>query len=345
MLLFRLRCASRSPSLLLALSLLAVTVSPAAQAESGLGDVPEVPLEEVLVTGTQPGPGLWRVSKPSAGDDHVLWILGTYGPLPKKMKWQSAELERVLGESEECIGPPRMTAGVGPVRGLTLLPSLIGIRKNPAGERLQDILPADLYARWLPLKERYLGRDDTVEKWRPIFAAQEVFSEALKQSGLEWSTEIWPVVEKLARRQKVPIIEPEVSVELDQPRAVVKEFKNTSLDDVECFAKTITRLESDLDLMRVRANAWATGDVARLRELAPVDNASACIAAILDAQFMQDLGAGEWPELRAAAWLGAVEAALEKNTSTVAVLAIDQILRPDGYVSRLRSRGYVVEET
>jgi len=26
------------------------------------------------------------------------------------------------------------------------------------------------------------------------------------------------------------------------------------------------------------------------------------------------------------------------------VLAIDQILKPDGYVARLRSRGYVVEE-
>jgi hypothetical protein len=324
--------------------LLAAAASVDALAEPVADQVQEQAIEEILVTGTQPGPGLWRVSNPSAGDGHVLWILGTYGPLPKKMQWQSDELEIVLAESQECIGPPRMNAAVGPIRGLALLPSLVGIRRNPDGARLQDVVPADLYARWTPLKQRYIGRDDDVEKWRPIFAAQEVFSKALKQSGLESSVEIWPVVEKLARKHKVPVTEPEISVEFDEPRSIVREFKKTPLDDVECFARTITRLESDLDLMKVRANAWATGDVARLRELAPVDNASACIAAILDAQFMLDLGADEWPELRATAWLEAAQTALGRNPSTVAVLSVDQILKPDGYVARLRSRGYLVED-
>jgi TraB/PrgY/gumN family len=96
--------------------------------------------------------------------------------------------------------------------------------------------------------------------------------------------------------------------------------------------------------MRVRANAWATGDVAKLRELAPVDNASACIAVVLNAQVMQDRGAADWPARRAAAWLSAVEQALARNASTVAVLSIDQILKPDGYVAQLRARGYVVED-
>jgi hypothetical protein len=36
-------------------------------------------LETVLVTGEQPGPGLWKVSH----GDHVLWILGAQYPLPK----------------------------------------------------------------------------------------------------------------------------------------------------------------------------------------------------------------------------------------------------------------------
>jgi hypothetical protein len=78
--------------------------------------------------------------------------------------------------------------------------------------------------------------------------------------------------------------------------------------------------------------------------LAPVDNASACIAVALNAQVMRERGAGDWPVLRAAAWLEAVEAALAANASTVAVLSIDQILRPDGFVAQLRARGYVVED-
>jgi hypothetical protein len=94
----------------------------------------------------------------------------------------------------------------------------------------------------------------------------------------------------------------------------------------------------------VRANAWARGDVARLRELAPVDNASACIAAVINAQVMQDRGYTDWPARRAAAWLTAAEEALARNVATVSALSIDEILKPDGLVARLRAKGYVVED-
>jgi len=307
-------------------------------------DAFEPPIEEVLVTGQQPGPGLWKVTRPSDGTDHVLWILGSYGPLPKQLRWRSAELEAALSESQAVIAPVSMRASVGPLGGVTLLPSLVGLRRNPDDARLEDVVPAELYARWLPLKERYIGKDGDVEKWRPIFAAQQLYEKALRKSGLESSGVVWPAVDKLARKAKVKIVEPEVTVRIDKPRAAIKEFKQAPLEDVECFAKTIERLESDLDLMKVRANAWATGDVEKLRALAPVDNASACIAVALNAQVMQDRGYTDWPARRTAAWLDAVEAALAGNRSTVAVLSIDQILKPDGFVAQLRARGYVVED-
>jgi hypothetical protein len=305
---------------------------------------PSPPIEEVLVTGQQPGPGLWKVTRPADGTDHVLWILGSYGPLPKKLGWRSAELEAALAESQAVIAPVSMRASVGPLGGVTLLPSLVGLRRNPDDARLEDVLPAELYARWLSLKQRYIGKDADIETWRPIFAAQELYEKALRKSGLEPFGVVWPAVEKLARKAKVKIVEPEVTVRIDKPRAAIKEFKQAPLDDVECFAKTLERLESDLDLMKVRANAWATGDVEKLRALAPVDNASACIAVALNAQVMQDRGYTDWPARRAAAWLDAVEVALADNRSTVAVLSIDQILKPDGFVAQLRARGYVIED-
>jgi len=328
---------------LLSVSTACLTLGSAAAADVAQEAVPAT-VEEVLVTGQQPGPGLWKVTRPSAGDDHVLWILGSYGPLPKKMQWRSAELESVLAESQEIIGPVTMNAKVGPLRGITLLPSLVGVRKNPNGERLQDLLPADLYARWIPLKERYIGRDDDVEKWRPIFAAGELYDKAVRAHGLESFGTIWPAVEKLARKARVKVTEPKVTVKVAKPRDAIRDFKRAPLDDVECFAKTIARLESDLDLMRVRANAWATGDVAKLRELAPVDNASACISVVLNAQVMRDRGYTDWPERRRAAWLSAVEQALARNASTVVVLSIDQILKADGFVAQLRAKGYAVQD-
>ena len=313
-----------------------------ARAQEAVG--PQPAIEEVLVTGQQPGPGLWKVTRPADGTDHVLWILGSYGPLPKKMSWRSAELEAALAGSQAVIAPVSMRASVGALGGVTLLPSLVGLRRNPDGARLEDVVPPELYARWLPLKERYIGRDEDVEKWRPIFAAQKLYEQALRRSGLEPYGVVWPAVEKRARKARVKIVEPEVEVRIDKPRAAIKEFKQAPLDDLECFAKTIERLESDLELMRVRANAWASGDVQKLRALAPVDNASACIAVALNAEVLRQRGAGDWPAQRAAAWLEAVEKAFAANASTVAVLNVEQILRPDGYVAELRARGYVVED-
>ncbi len=302
------------------------------------------PIEEVLVTGQQPGPGLWKVTRPGDADGHVLWILGNYSPLPKNMTWRSTELESVLAASQELLAPVSVNASAGPLGGITLLPSLIGVRRNPADARLQDVVPPDLYARWLPLKARYLGNDDDVEEWRPIFAAQELYRAALKKRDLVPYEGVWPRVEKLARKAKLRITEPGIELKVEKARSAIKEFKTTPLADVECFARTIQRLESDLDLMRDRANAWAVGDVARLRALAPVERASACIGVVLQSTFMQERGYGDLLERVQAAWLTAAEQSLARNASTVAVLSIDEILKPDGYVARLRQQGYAIED-
>jgi hypothetical protein len=302
------------------------------------------PIEEVLVTGQQPGPGLWKVTRPGDADGHVLWILGNYSPLPKNMTWRSTELESVLATSQELLAPVSVNASAGPLGGITLLPSLVGVRRNPADARLQDVVPPDLYARWLPLKARYLGNDDDVEEWRPIFAAQELYRAALKKRDLVPYEGVWPRVEKLARKAKLRITEPGIELKVEKARSAIKEFKTTPLADVECFARTIQRLESDLDLMRDRANAWAMGDVARLRELAPVARASACIGVVLQSSFMQERGYGDLLERVQAAWLAAAEQSLARNASTVAVLSIDEILKPDGYVARLRQKGYAIED-
>ena len=43
-------------------------------------------------------------------------------------------------------------------------------------------------------------------------------------------------------------------------------------------------------------------------------------------------------------WLNAAEAAIKNNKVALAVLPIGRIVSTDGYVAKLRSRGYSVEE-
>lgn len=306
--------------------------------------VSETVLDEVLVTGEQAGPGLWKVTRPSADGDHVLWILGRYGPLPKDLKWRSRELESAIAGSQELLAEPEVNPDVGVFSGIALLPSLIGLRHNPDDRSLQDVVPAELYQRWLPLKSRYIGKDDKVERWRPLFAAGELYREAIDDAGLERSTAVWTSVRKLARRHDLRITTPEVEVKVEQARSAVKQFKREPLDDVDCFAKTIELLESDLDLMRERANAWATGDVEALRRSWPRALGSACIGAIMGAGIVQERGYGDMLERVKGAWLAEAERALRENRSTVAVLWLSQVLDADGYVAALRDRGYTVED-
>jgi hypothetical protein len=334
----------------LALALLAAAEGRAMPADLDVADSAgpaatiETRLDEILVAGEQPGPGLWKVTRHSAVGDHVLWILGTYGPLPKKLKWRSRELESAVAQSQEVLAQPEVNPEVGVIGGLAMLPSLVGLRDNPDGKRLQDVVPADLYRRWLSLRSRYIGEDARVERWRPLFAAGELYREAIDEAGLERSTVVWKSVQRLARRQGVRITTPEVKFKVERARAALKDFKREPLDDVECFARTIAWLESDLELMRERAQAWATGDVETLRRSWPRALGSACIGAIMGAQVVQERGYGDVLARVKEAWLAEAERALRDNESTVAVLWLSEILDADGYLAALREKGYTVED-
>jgi hypothetical protein len=301
-------------------------------------------LDEVLVTGEQPGPGLWRITKPDAGHDHVLWVLGSHSPLPKKMTWRSKEVEVTIAESQELLLGTSVKSDIGFFRGAMLLPSLIGIRDNPDDAKLEEVVPPELYARWLVLKEKYIGRNRGIENWRPIFAAAELYQKAMDYSGLAGYGGVRSTVEKIAKKNKLKITIPEIHVEFDKPRAAIKEFKKSQVDDVECFAKTIERIETDLYRMRARANAWAIGNIEAMRQMPFVDQIGICIAAVMDHQIVKERGFEDVPERLASAWLAAAEAALAKNQSTFAILSVDEILKSDGYVATLRARGYVVED-
>lgn len=297
-------------------------------------------LATVEVRGEMPGPGLWKVAK----DDHVLWILGTLSPLPANLEWRSVELEARLAEAEAIISPPgvSVSSGLGMFRTALLLPSLLGARKNPDGATLQDILSPDLYARWASLKPSYLGRDRGVERWRPIFAAQKLHEKALESAGLTFGSPAWALVENSAEKRKLPMIRPRVQIVMDDPRLAISEFKANVLGDTDCFERTLQRLESDLDLLRTRADAWAVGDLQVLRELRAADPDSACIDALLSASALQRNGLDDLPQKERTAWLAAVEQALGEHRVSVGLLPIAELLKPDGYLADLASRGYVV---
>ncbi len=295
--------------------------------------------DEIVIIGEQPGPNLWKVFK----DDHVLWVLGGYGPLPKKLQWRSQHAEVALTNSQEVLLYPEANVEAGFFSKVAALPLLIGVKKNPEGANLQDLVPEDVYARWLILKEKYIGSDSSIEKERPIFAGSELLEQAQKKAGFENKDIVLERVQELAKKHKIKTTVPKVTFTLKSPGKMVKKFKRTEIDDVACFSKMLEYLTTDLDNMRLRANAWATGDLATFAELPITDHGSECFKAFMNSSFVAEEGMKDMPEKLEAEWLAAVDNALTNNQSTFAIVGIPEILKKDGAIAKLKAKGYRVE--
>ena len=104
----------------------------------------------------------------------------------------------------------------------------------------------------------------------------------------------------------------------------------------------MTRIETDLDAMRARANAWATGDMAALQSLPPAYQWEACSSAITEAGIGRRLGFGDANQKVRAKWMAAAEAALDKNSVTFATVDMKDLLGANGFLAKLKAKGYTV---
>lgn len=319
----------------------ATSADAGAQAEpQGLDAAPA----QIVVSGRRPGPGVWKVSK----GDHVMWVFGLYAPLPRKMEWDAARVERLVAQSQVLMAPPSAQAQLGFFKGLSLLPQLprlIGIQKNPDGRTLEEVLPAEVYAHWSALKGKYIGDDKDVERLRPIFAAERLQRAGRDKSGLSNSVEVRDRIFQIAKANKVKVVNTGFEMKLENIGKAITEFKQTQLNDAACLAKTLDSLEQDLGAMRQRANAWSNGNIAEIEGMDFSAREDACDTAIL-ASSAAERASPEFRTMRERlrdTWLVAAEKALADNASTFALLDMKDVLGAKGYLGALEARGYTVE--
>ncbi|WP_369038546.1 TraB/GumN family protein [Stenotrophomonas maltophilia] len=302
---------------------------------------PVVDMATVQVTGEQPGPGLWTVTGPQG---HVLWILGTVSPIPSGVQWRSDEVERTIAGADHVLGDPgfSLDAKIGVFKGLTLLPLALKTARDPQGRTLDQILPAATHARWLGLKQTYLGNNRGVEKDRPLVASGRLFQAFLKRNGLRDSRQ---VKDALGRAYKARGLTPEdvqVKLKVDDIRGTLKELQTTEVDDRACFERTLDTVEFQAPVLRERANAWALGDIAALRRLSTSPMAQTCRELLQASDFARRRGWSDMPLQVRARWLQGVDAALARHAGTFATVPVSLLLG-EGYLDALAQRGYRIE--
>jgi hypothetical protein len=287
----------------------------------------EEPLEEVLVVGEHPGPGLWKVSKRS----HVLFILGTHVPLPADLQWRSKEVEAAIARSNEILG----------VYSVSLRVDQEAAFQSRRG-KLKELLPPRMYAQWRVLRDTYIGKDEQADRLLPAAAALLLQARAYEHSGLAYSDAIWRRIYQLGAQHRVPVWPQNYDT-----RLVAGEWRRTGRarqNGIRYLAETMNRLSSDIHDARAAANAWATGDVAALKDLVERD---ASYARTL-AYSWPFLGDHEVQRLQLEAenkLLTGIERAMNRNEATFAALPMHLLLRnEDGVLARLRAAGYSIEE-
>lgn len=284
------------------------------------------PLEEVLVVGEHPGPGLWKVSKGS----HTLFILGTHAPLPKDLLWRSKEVESAIARSNELLGAYSVSLRVDQEAAF----------QSRSG-KLKELLPPRMYAQWRVLRDKYIGADDQTDRLLPAAAALLLQARAYEQSGLTYSDAVWRKIYQLAGERGVPVWPQNYDT-----RLVAGEWRRTRKahqNGVKYLAETMDRLSSDILDARAAANAWATGDIAALQDLAETD-ASYARSLAYSWPFLSDKEVQRLHNEAENKLLTALERAMNRNEATFAALPIHLLLRKDGVIARLRAAGYSIEE-
>jgi uncharacterized protein YbaP (TraB family) len=296
-------------------------------------DSDEPELEVVLVRGSQPGPGLWKVVSPRG---HVMWILGEVSPLPREVKWKSTKFDQLLRNSQELLldfsGYWRASEAE--------MAAYRKVQKLPPGTALKDVISPELHAR-VEKTAKIFGAT-TLEELRPFSATNRLVTSAMKSLNMTGFSARFDA-EALGRKRRVKVTSFAVAEPPFEER--LKNWQDAS--NAVCLERLVDAIEDGGNGVKRLANAWSTGDIEALRQLVPTYSFSRdgfrteeCAAAMRGGEQQSR----EYKAARTKAWLDEAERALRVNRSTMAVVLMSELFATDGYLAALRARGYEVIE-
>jgi uncharacterized protein YbaP (TraB family) len=177
-----------------------------------------------------------------------------------------------------------------------------------------------------------------------MLAAADLYRHAIDQVGLTHNSHVWQRIEATARAKHVPVQPVSLEVPIDNAKQYVRDLSSIpSAGEINCLRSTVELLETQLPTLRRRANLWSTGDIETLRGLFRPNAAETCASAVLLVASFQEEYAKVNGQIQSA-WLSAAEKAIAANSSTVAVLSMVELVKPDGWLALFRARGYEITE-
>ena len=282
-------------------------------------------IETVVVTAKPPGPALWHVTR----DKSEVWVLGTVGPVPEDLKWDTSEISALMKGSKALLLPPRGQVGV--LEGTWfLLTGGLSTLEQPDGKTLESTLQEPLRSRFVAARARVHQDADRYDKYLPAIAALMLEGDYWKLNKLNFAGP-QKTVEAIADQATVPYrtiaVYPAMDVIHDVPLLSPAAHR-------ACLVDALDDIDIESAHAAAAAEAWAVGDLDGIKAHYSETKLDACL--------QQSSAYSKMRERAIADMANAIEAALKRPGKTFAIIPMGIWLRKSGVLERLEAAGLTV---
>ena len=285
-------------------------------------------MEVVVVDAAAQGPAFWHIRK---GDSEI-YILGTVGPMPADLAWNSTRLEQLIDGANAVLLPPQAHSGLLDILSMSWF---ILMHRDalsmPDDQKLEASLAPDVRARFVSVRTSIKQDGERYEDDSPLLAGFRLLGDYMSASKLTGEAPE-QTAGKIARAKHVKMTRiaeysanPLIREMLQLPRSAGQVCFETMLNDIETLQRHAVPA----------ADAWAVGDVAGIKAHYSTPLFAPCIN--------QAKKFDEIDHRAVADTIKAIHEALAKPGKTVMLVDIGWLFRAGGVADALKAEGVTIE--
>ena len=300
-----------------------------------------ITMAPVQVVANRPPP-MWEFTK----EGKKIVLFGSHYPLLRDVQFNKALVERYAEQADVFVLGPGLVVddSVSLWRGFALYSSIKKAQINPQNKTLKDVLPEHIYKRWEDHKTRYIGRNDKVDRKRPMYAAYELYRKAIKRVDISNDSYIVDLVERLAEKSGTELVDARLHIPVASNKSTAKNFVVPLSDDIACLEDTLDTIDVFLQYAPSAADAWANGDIDRYRhEIGQYPQPTFCWARLTNQSLASLAGVDNAHAKVPDHWIDVVYAQTEQHEVIFSYASARDIMENRGITERLLEDGWRME--
>jgi uncharacterized protein len=263
---------------------------------------------------------LWAITSTGAPP---VYLMGSLHALTADYYPLSAAAERAFADAKVLIEEVDIDELTNPTSAMALL----GKAMLTDGRTLDQLIAADLYKTVIERAEKAGLPAVAIQRMKPWMAAVSLTAPALKAAGFDTGLGVDQYFFNKARTAKMERRALEtVAYQFDRLDQMPPAVQEAMLKSV------IADLDTQLDNVKVIADAWASGDTATIEKL--------LLGALVESPDLYHRLLVE----RNRNWVEPVETCIKEKTACFVVVGAAHLVGPDSLVALLRKKGHTVEQ-